>query len=380
MAMLGRRRLDGGIAVALIVLASFVIAGSSASAQQGIGPTTRTYFIAADQVVWNYAPAGRNVIEGRRFRGEENGIVRRSRNRIGSRYLKSMYRAYTNASFRTLEPRPADQAYLGLLGPVIRAQVGDTVTIVFRNNTRYRSSIHVHGLRYDKANEGALYNDGTSGAARKGDDMVRPGQTRTYTLTVPERSGPGPRDPSSVPWVYHSHTEEVGDINAGLVGGIIVTRAGMARPDGSPTDVDRELINFYEIFNENLSPYLKRNISRFARRPRSVDPMSPSFMKTNRKHSINGYLFGNQPMMRMRVGERVRWYTMSLGGETDLHTPHWHGNTLIEDGRRIDVTELLPATQKVQDMTPDEPGTWLFHCHVNEHITDGMQTRYTVQG
>lgn len=376
----GGRTLVGGLAVALIAAVAFLVAGSSASAQQSTGPTNRMYFIAADQVTWNYAPAGRNLIDGRRFRGEENGIVRRASNRIGSRYLKSIYREYTDASFGTRKARPADQAYLGLLGPVIRAQVGDTVTIVFRNNTRYASSIHVHGLRYDKANEGALYNDGTSGAASKGDDMVRPGQTRTYTLTVPERSGPGPRDPSSVPWIYHAHTEEVGDVNAGLVGAIIVTRAGMARPDGSPTDVDREFINFYEIFNENLSPYLKRNIRRFARRPRSVDPMSMAFMKTNKKHSINGYIFGSQPMMNMRVGERVRWYTMTLGGETDLHTPHWHGNTLIEDGRRIDVTELLPATQKVQDMIPDEPGTWLFHCHVNEHIVDGMQTRYTVQG
>lgn len=363
----------------MVAAGSLVIASSSASAQQAAAPTNRTYFVSADQVTWNYAPVGRNVIEGRRFRGEENGIVRRASNRIGSRYLKSIYREYTDASFASRKPRPADQAYLGLLGPVIRAQVGDTVTIVFRNNTRYKSSIHVHGLRYDKANEGSLYNDGTSGAA-KGDDMVAPGKTRTYNLTVPERSGPGPRDPSSVPWIYHSHTEEVGDVNAGLVGAIVVTRAGMARPDGSPTDVDREFINFYEIFNENLSPYLKRNIRRFTRRPRSVDLMSPSFMKTNKKHSINGYIFGNQPMMTMRVGERVRWYTMTLGGETDLHTPHWHGNTLVEDGRRIDVTELLPATQKVQDMVPDEPGTWLFHCHVSEHIMDGMQTRYTVLG
>ena len=32
----------------------------------------------------------------------------------------------------------------------------------------------------------------------------------------------------------------------------------------------------------------------------------------------------------------------------------------------------------VADMVPDNPGIWLFHCHVNDHITAGMLTRYQV--
>lgn len=45
---------------------------------------------------------------------------------------------------------------------------------------------------------------------------------------------------------------------------------------------------------------------------------------------------------------------------------------------RTDVTALLPAQMVVADMTADNPGIWLFHCHVNDHITAGMQTRYQV--
>ena len=45
-------------------------------------------------------------------------------------------------------------------------------------------------------------------------------------------------------------------------------------------------------------------------------------------HSINGYVFGNQPMVPCNAGEHVRWYVMSMGTEVDLHTPHWHGNTV----------------------------------------------------
>lgn len=30
------------------------------------------------------------------------------------------------------------------------------------------------------------------------------------------------------------------------------------------------------------------------------------------------------------------------------------------------------------DMVPDNTGIWLLHCHVNDHITAGMITRYRV--
>lgn len=29
-------------------------------------------------------------------------------------------------------------------------------------------------------------------------------------------------------------------------------------------------------------------------------------------------------------------------------------------------------------MTPTNPGTWLLHCHVHDHLEGGMETRYTV--
>ena len=35
-------------------------------------------------------------------------------------------------------------------------------------------------------------------------------------------------------WMYHSHTDETRDVNTGLLGVMLVTARGMARPDGSP--------------------------------------------------------------------------------------------------------------------------------------------------
>jgi FtsP/CotA-like multicopper oxidase with cupredoxin domain len=40
---------------------------------------------------------------------------------------------------------------------------------------------------------------------------------------------------------------------------------------------------------------------------------------------------------------------------------------------------LFPATTEVVDMRPDVAGTWMFHCHVANHMAGGMMTRYVVR-
>lgn len=257
---------------------------------------------------------------------------------------------------------------------MIRAEVGDTVEVVFRNTCPFPASVHPHGLRYDKANEGATYNDGSEADDAGG--AVPTGQTFTYRWEVPERAGPGPGDGPTAMWMYHSHADEVGDVHAGLNGFIVVTARGQADPDGSAREIDREIFQLYLVTDENASPLLPRNLRRIrGERPALEDE---EFTESNLMHGINGYLYGNGPVPTMRRGERVRWYLMAMGSEVDLHTPHWHGNTAIVHGMRTDVVTLLPASMAMADMTPDAAGTWLVHCHVADHITAGMQTRYEV--
>ena len=351
--------------------------GDVAGAPFANNGVTRPYYIAADQVDWNYAPDGTNDITGEPFDDDANTFVATGPGRIGSKYVKCIYRAYTDASFRHLAPRPNDN-YLGLLGPVIRAEVGDTIRINYHNNCNFPTSMHPHGVFYTKSSEGAPYNDGTSGA-NKADDAVPAGGNHTYVWQVPERAGPGPSDGSSVMWMYHSHTDEVADTYAGLMGPMVVTRRGMARPDGSPKDVDREFFELYSVMDENKSPLIEASAEKFETPPFvPVDQADEEFGESNLMHSINGYVFGNQPVVTMKRGQHVRWYVMSMGTEVDLHTPHWHGNDVTVGGMRMDVVDLLPASMIIADMVPDNPGTFLFHCHVNDHITAGMLTRYTV--
>jgi hephaestin len=132
--------------------------------------------------------------------------------------------------------------------------------------------------------------------------------------------------------------------------------------------------------NENASPNLDRNARQYggAPPPAEGDPDEGAFEESNLMHNINGYVYGNGPAITMRKSQRVRWYLMAMGTEVDLHTPHWHGNTVTALGMRTDVVNLLPASMVIADMVPDNPGTWLFHCHVNDHIAAGMITRYQV--
>ena len=351
---------------------------SAVEAAPALAGQTRTYYIAADEVQWDYAPSGINQITGKAFDDAANVFVEHSENRIGKVYLKSQYREYTDKTFKTLKPIPAKWNHKGILGPVIQAEVGDTIVVVFKNNTRYPASVHPHGVFYKKDSEGAVYEDSTSGAD-KADDSVAPGKTVTYTWQVPERAGPGPMDPSSILWMYHSHVDEPADTNAGLIGPMIITRRGGANPDGSPKDVDREFVTLYTVFDENSSLYLSDNIKKFAS-GLSLEDENDEFAESNLMHSINGYVYGNLPLDTMTVhkGEKVRWYVMAQGTEVDLHTPHWHGNTVVINGMRTDVANLLPMSMIVADMTTDDVGTWIFHCHVNDHIIAGMQARYRV--
>ncbi len=212
-----------------------------------------------------------------------------------------------------------------MLGPAIHAEVGDTIQIFFKNNGTQSYSMHPHGVLYEKASEGSYYNDGANDPSHNG--VVAPGGTHTYIWQVPERAGPGPNDPSSIVWLYHSHNYEGKDTNAGLIGTLIITRKGMARPDGTPKDVDREFVTAMLIIDENNSWYLDQNIKAHTTDPATVKKLDSSptdadgnfslvgsgFVASNFRSTINGYMFANMPMMTMHKGEHVRWYLVTLG-------------------------------------------------------------------
>ena len=383
----------------LLVLATFLCAGRSAAQSGGMAAPsnasdastgqTRTYYIAADEVTWDYVPGGMDGIAGKPFKavglfmsGTGPG-AKPLEKAIPTSYMKTLYREYTDKTFSTLKPRPPEWEHLGFMGPLIRAEVGDTIRVVFRNNGHQPCSMHPHGVFYNKDSEGSPYDDGTSGRD-KADDAVPPGGTHDYVWQVPERAGPAPGDVNSVMWMYHSHTNEYRDPNSGLVGPMIITARGQAKADGAPKGVDREFVVWFAQVHEEDSWHVEHNLPTIDKDAAIPTPLTaasatvvyPHFVK----FSINGFSHGSMPLraLTMHKGEHVRWYLFSGINDFDFHTPHWHGNTVVINQMRTDVTSMAPMQMVTADMVPDDPGIWLFHCHVSFHNAEGMTARYVV--
>ena len=366
-----------------ILLFSIILLFNSCKKDKEVPPNatpakTRVYYIAAEEVIWDYAPQGYDVFMGMPFDSIDSvyAVNRPSAPtpRIGSKNRKARYIEYTDSTFTIAKAIAPEWQHLGILGPVIRANVGDSVTVYFKNNTSINTTIHVHGLEYDAASEGSPYNNGSSSAG----NCVVPGARYMYKYFARESSGPGPSQPSSIVWIYHSHVNmDESDMYSGLVGAVIVSKKGMGDAAAKPTDVDREFVTLFFIWDENNSPYNARNAVTYC--PGFTNPEPADFTESNRKHAINGMFMGNLPGLTMNKGEKVRWYVMGLGSESDIHTPHWHGNTVLLNGQNTDVVEILPATMLTCDMIPDNIGTWAFHCHVMDHMKAGMTALYKVQ-
>src|SRR5688500_9090665 len=97
---------------ALIVLTVFCWIGFSMQPAQA---AVREYWIAAEKTTWNYAPSGRNLIKP----DEGLGVWGKT-----LAYPKYRYFGYKDARYADRLPQPE---WAGILGPQLRAAVGDTL-------------------------------------------------------------------------------------------------------------------------------------------------------------------------------------------------------------------------------------------------------------
>ena len=158
------------LTLAMVCLACTLFACSLFASAEG---KTRTYYIAVDEINWDYAPSGIDQMTGKPFDHMAMMYIEQGKDRIGKTYRKAVYHEYTDSTFSTLKPRAAEWEHLGLLGPAIHAEVGDTIQIFFKNNGTQNYSLHPHGVFYEKASEGAYYNDGANDPSHNG--VIAPG-------------------------------------------------------------------------------------------------------------------------------------------------------------------------------------------------------------
>jgi manganese oxidase len=341
---------------------------------------TRHYYIAAEAEKWDYLPSGSDPVCGMPLTPD---VLQKHS------VWKARFFQYTDGTFTKRAP---ETSRLGILGPVLRGVVGEYLAVTFLNREIGGVySIHPHGVKYDKDSEGSYHSDHADRLASRGgksQDRESLFQGRgaaigfdakfTYVWYLDESSGPLPSEPSSKAWLYHSHVSSESEVNMGLEGFIIVTDPKRARPDGTPNDVDREMAALFMIYDESgLNAEAQEQLAASGGNEQWIN--FQKLKEAGQRHAINGYIYGNLPGLEMNEGERVRWYLFALGSENDQHTAHWHGLRVVEEGRhRTDLVELLPGSMKVADMVADNPGEWLFHCHVSEHMANGMFARVTV--
>lgn len=85
------------------------------------------------------------------FNSQASAFLQSGKDRVGSTYKKSVYKQYTDSTYTTEIPKPG---WLGFLGPVIRAEVGDTIKVHLKNFATRPYTIHPHGVFYEKDSEG----------------------------------------------------------------------------------------------------------------------------------------------------------------------------------------------------------------------------------
>ncbi|KAK7172295.1 hypothetical protein R3I93_004573 [Phoxinus phoxinus] len=336
----------------------------------------RTYYIGIREENWNYAPGGNLVNID--LNAHASIFLSNGPSRIGKVYKKAVYRQYTDDSYSKEIPKPA---WLGFLGPILRAEVDDIVVVQMKNFASRPYSLHPHGVFYKKDSEGALYPDGTSGHDKR-DDAVAPGQSWTYTWEVKPEYGPTEDDASCLTWIYHSHGDAPKDIASGLIGALLTCKKGTLNSSNERSDVDEDFILMFSVVDENLSWYLEENVETFCSDPdetkQLMERADEDFRESNLMHSINGYVYGNLPSLKVCVGRPVSWHLFGIGNEVDIHSAYFHGHTLMDRKHRTDVLSLFPATFVTATMIPRTPGKWLLSCQVNDHIKAGMQGFYEV--
>ncbi|XP_019284117.2 hephaestin isoform X1 [Panthera pardus] len=330
----------------------------------------RIYYIMAEEVEWDYCPDRSWELEwhnqsekdsyGHIFLSNQDGL-------LGSIYKKAVFREYTDGTFKIPRPRTGPEEHLGILGPLLRGEVGDILTVVFKNNASRPYSVHAHGVV-----------ESSTGWPLAAD----PGEVLTYQWNIPERSGPGPNDSACVSWIYYSAVDPIKDMYSGLVGPLTICRKGILEPYGGRSDMDREFALLFLIFDENQSWYLEENVATHgAQEPGRVNLQNETFLESNKMHAINGKLYSNLRGLTMYQGERVAWYMLAMGQDIDLHTIHFHAESFLYrngESYRADVVDLFPGTFEVVEMVASNPGTWLMHCHVSDHVHAGMETLFTV--
>ena len=282
------------------------------------GGVRREYWIQAETRRWEIVPTRRDEWHNRRIPGRNT-------------YLAYMYRLMT----------PGFAAYASgpyIPGPTLAGEVGDVLVVHFRNadrKLRQAVTMHPHGVKYNPEYDGAYMGEFTRAGG-----FVAPGATFTYQWEC---------TPDSVgAWPYHDHgPNHTLNTFRGLFGALVIRPKGAKPPD-----------RVYTIFAHQLPP--------------PVTGLQRNFQCLNARAFA-----GNTPTLRSRVGQDVEIH--AFGMDSNFHTFHIHGHRWKDPaGAYVDNPAMGPNESVTARFVEDNPGRWLYHCHVFTHQDTGMTGWYVV--
>jgi manganese oxidase len=212
-------------------------------------------------------------------------------------------------------------------GPTLKADVGDKVRIVIKNELPESTAIHFHGLMTPNAMDGVP--DITQ-------EPIKPGATFTYEFTA---KGPAVG-------MYHSHQNAVVQVPNGLAGAFLVGREPL--PQG--VNITQEI-------------------------PMMLNDSGTIGL------SLNGKSFPATAPIVAKTGDYLLVHYMNEG--VMAHPMHLHGmvqRVIAKDGIPLDfpydadTINVAPGERYTVLVHATEPGVWAWHCHILPHAerSDGM--------
>ena len=300
-------------------VAAAAAVGPENAPQPQPGGKKNEYWVAARSLNWDIVPTGKDEWMAQKIKG------------------KKTFRAFVYQQFSDGFASPIGPATMP--GPRFTGEVGDTIVVHFRNadeRLNQAVTLHPHGVKYTPNYDGSYLGDFTLAGG-----FIAPGEEFTYTWEC---------TPDSVGvWPYHDHgPNHTINTMRGLFGALIVYEKGAKRPDVEETIL---LHSF----------------------PPNVTGLDKLF------HCINGHAYaGNTTTYRAKVGQDVAWHIIGANG--DFHTFHVHGHRWKNAaGIYEDTPSLGPNETKSARWVEDNPGRWLYHCHVFSHQDMGMAGWYIVE-
>ncbi|KAM4555108.1 coagulation factor VIII [Odontesthes bonariensis] len=334
----------------------------------------RVYYIAAEEITWNYGIRTPHQL----IKPSE---MRRGIRKFLPEYKKVVFRAYTYKDFQHPVGRGELQEHLGIMGPFIRTEINDLLTVIFKNNAKRPYSFHLHGV-YDRSQgAGTAQTSSFSAPAGVPGEPVPPGEARTYNWRISKKQGPTDPEFDCKTGAYYSTVDKEKDLHSGLIGPLVICKTGKLQTRQNKQPDIQEFSLLFHTFDETKSWYLEENLQRYCAPPCQANTKDPWYHTSNKFAAINGYVAETLPGLVVAQHQPVRWHLLNVGSDREYHAVHFHGlpfTVHTKQEHRMGVFNLFPGVYGTVEMKPPTVGTWLVECTIGDYQLAGMRAKLLV--